>query len=587
MAQRSATLLAAVLLVYAAASTSFWSGLQRAADGESYERQRIARAFGGLDIERIGRRIDEITQDRRPIALGASLATHYYFGQRLVEALYPRIISSRAVTRLSVAASETPAPDAETVFVVGNLRLELSGIGARGALPLPAPDPPGLIVELLGALDAFLGALCLGALVWLFVLRQRVNGPAELPVLLLLGALVIACEITLRTWLQAQGRASLTGLGFASSMLFVYATLRTRATRVRWSSALGELVAHRENFAFAAFLGLFALRMLRNPIALWDGRSIWLFHAKRISEHGIFLVSDLTHADTLWSHPDYPLFFPSWLSFFGGHFARFSERAAGLGIAALFAALCALNWRLARARLGRFCGGAFVLSLALGTDRITAGGYADGLLRLLLVAEFLAFASGAEQRRLAWIAAACASLMKGEGFVFAFLIAAGFFAHERRTQAAQLARRALPFLVFVPAVVHTLYVGSLGIDSVLKSKTTSEVIAQFLPRLGEVLAAAPSLLVELGYTQLRPALWQGVLGALALVYALARRTKLPPTAKLALMLALAMAAFSVCTISALPENATWFVRTALGRLLLHPAALLVLAALLTLRAPTA
>jgi hypothetical protein len=260
-----------------------------------------------------------------------------------------------------------------------------------------------------------------------------------------------------------------------------------------------------------------------------------------------------------------------------------SERGAALGIAALFAVVCSLDWHLARAHLGRFCGGALVLALAFGTDWITAGGYADGLLRLLLVGEFLAFASGADHRQTAWIAAACASLMKAEGFVFAFLIATAFFVYERGPQRGSLAKRALPFLVFGPALAHLAYLNSLEIDTLLRSNIFRQGLEHFIPRLGDVLLAVPALLVQPSYTKLQPALWQGMLGAIGLLYALARRQKPSAAAALAALLALTMFCFAIGSISALPEDTTFLVTAALDRLLLHPAAFVMLAALLELR----
>ena len=579
---RGPTLLATVMLIHAAVGSTFWSGLWRATVGGSYEDRRISEAFGGLDVDLIGRRLDALTQDQRPIALDATLSNDPFTYQRLTEALYPRVIDSRATARLVAVHASAPTGDGEAVAAFGPLRFELTGIGVRGSVQPAARQTTSLGGDVLAGIDAWLGALSLGVLVsW--VVGRRMEDATALPSMLLLGALVVALAVTVMTWLQATSPTALMGLGFATSASLGLWTLRTPDRRAFWARSIGAIASRRENFVLGLFLALFAFRMLRSPISLWDGRSIWIFNAKRIFEHGLFLVSDLTHADARWAHPDYPLFFPSWLAFFGGHGAVMSERGAALGIAALFAVVFSLDWHLARTLLGRFCGGAFVLALSLVTDWITAGGYADGLLRLLLVGEFLAFASGPGHRRTGWIIAACASLMKAEGLVFALLIAVAFLLRGRGPQRESLVRRVLPFLIFAPALAHLTYVNSHGIDTLLRSNIFG--IDRFFARLGDVLFVAPSLLVQPSYTQLQPALWQGVLGAIGLLFALVCRQKPSAVVTRAALLALAMSIFAVGSISALPEDVTFLVSSALDRLLLHPAAFLTLAALLALRAP--
>ena len=49
---------------------------------------------------------------------------------------------------------------------------------------------------------------------------------------------------------------------------------------------------------------IYAIISLGSPLTEWDGRSIWLFHAKRVFYEGIYSLSDNYFPE---SHNDYPL----------------------------------------------------------------------------------------------------------------------------------------------------------------------------------------------------------------------------------------------------------------------------------------
>jgi hypothetical protein len=125
--RRAPTLLATVTLTLATIGTTFWSGLWQAAVGGAYEDRRVFEAFGGLDIDLIGRRLDALTQDQRPIALDATLSNDPFTYQRLTEALYPRVVDSSAPARLTAVHSSAPTGHGETVATFGPLRFELTG----------------------------------------------------------------------------------------------------------------------------------------------------------------------------------------------------------------------------------------------------------------------------------------------------------------------------------------------------------------------------------------------------------------------------------------------------------------------------
>ena len=100
--------------------------------------------------------------------------------------------------------------------------------------------------------------------------------------------------------------------------------------------------------AFLLVGALYSFVIAVSPVSLWDGRSIWLFRAHQLSNHGMFALPDMLNMDSEWSHPDYPLLYPAWLAYFGGH--PFSERNASLAIGVLFVSLLVLIWYFARVR---------------------------------------------------------------------------------------------------------------------------------------------------------------------------------------------------------------------------------------------
>jgi len=171
--------------------------------------------------------------------------------------------------------------------------------------------------------------------------------------------------------------------------------------------------------------------------------------------------------------------------------------------------------------------------------------------------------------------------VKAEGLVLAGSLAVLFaFAGWRRGERA--ARRPLrPFLVLAPAAVHAVWTRAQGADSVFKGQDAGGVVASFGARLAEALQALPGLWLGQGPTQVRALLWAGS-AALVVVAGLWVRRRAPRGVILALAAAAGWTGFALAAVSGLPESPSWFVETALDRLLLHPAALLVLAPFLWL-----
>ena len=63
-------------------------------------------------------------------------------------------------------------------------------------------------------------------------------------------------------------------------------------------------------------VGLFVARTAVLPVVLWDGRSIWLFHAKKLFFEGMITNKVLLAPENYWSLPDKPLLLPAWLASF-------------------------------------------------------------------------------------------------------------------------------------------------------------------------------------------------------------------------------------------------------------------------------
>ncbi len=186
------------------------------------------------------------------------------------------------------------------------------------------------------------------------------------------------------------------------------------------SSSLAAAARRPENYLWALLLAGFAAELARHPLDGWDGRSVWLFAAKRVLFHGMLWQADARWPPFSFSHPEYPLLFASWAALFCRMAGAFNERLVGVSIAALDLPLMALLWSLARSRLGRFTGAVLAAAVAAAAWGWSALGYQDGTLLLLLTA--LALARLDRDASLSGSFAGAASLLKQEGLLLAPLI---------------------------------------------------------------------------------------------------------------------------------------------------------------------
>ncbi|HEY2774984.1 MAG TPA: hypothetical protein VGK20_13135 [Candidatus Binatia bacterium] len=589
-----ATVFAVAVLVAAVATTSFRGDFQLALSPLRYSQARTIRAFHGIDMDAMAAAMASRFSPAAPLVLGEDLAKNDFVVQRATEALYPRPV----LTKPPGSSSATPAPAA---MLVAGAAAHAPTPGAldvgryrTGALYLvdqhaadPAQTPPDrsaapstLEMRVFSFLDSLFGAVGIGALLWVVLFRQRLTDTLSLPgVFVLLAAIAIAIKTELQSWLQLAWCGVFPGFGFLALIAASAAVLGR--SPLKNSLAEWQAAARRpENFALPVFVVLLLLRQATLPIELWDGRSIWLFLARRIHVQGMLLKADLANPLTLWSHPDYPLLHPSWMSWFAGYESGFNERMAASGIAVLLAAIASLLWRMARSAFGRVAGASFTLSCVLIVGPLTVGGYADGILALLLAVEVLALASPDTRGNdtLWWIAAVAASLTKTEGLVLAPAVALPFLLLHPFWRARSPASRVAFAAALVPAMGQRLWTSLVGVNSIVYEGGPVQMLARLGPRLAEAVERAPRLWREDGYVHLRAALWIGLASLLVAAIGCAFGGRRDRPATMALAAALVAAAFAFVSIGGMPNDVSFLVGTALDRLLLHAAVLSVLAA---------
>jgi hypothetical protein len=331
-----------------------------------------------------------------------------------------------------------------------------------------------------------------------------------------------------------------------------------------------------EGYLLAFLVLLFLARMALFPIVMWDGRSVWLFNAHKLFNHGMMALADARVPALLWSHPDYPLFYTAWMSHFMAWGGAFNERMAALGIAVFFGATLALLWTIARAQLGRAAGAAITLWAFFAVENLAGGAYVDGFVMALSGIGALSLAraeADARWRAVAYVVLAACSLLKVEGLVVSALVLLAFGRF-----------RALAFLA--PAVGHRLFAKLGGIPST-DPLSLGTLFGDFFDRFAEALETIPEMLSNAGYTNTRFVLWQAMAAALVaaalMIWHFTRDKAKPKLTQPALRLAAAACAYaavSFAVILAVPHDVRWLVQVTLDRLLLQGSALMIFVPLL-------
>jgi hypothetical protein len=570
------------LIVHAGAVSPYWARLGAAAahDGLDYAQRREAYGFEGFSIRSAAAALDAHLARDVPVRLSPPLLRNDFFRQRISEGLHPRSVDSSAWHTLRLAPRERFDASRSTA---------IAPLGAEGILYLqgvlpgrdePEPAREGFALDARALLLAACATLGLGGAVGL-ALRRRIGLDAVFlpPLLAPLAALVVGLVATGASWIQSPVSPRACGwIGLALLPATAWFAMRDARLRGALESAARGALRCPETWALALLLASFVALLAAFPIVGWDGRSIWLFQAKRLFFDGILTVRAATDPDAAWSHTSYPLLLPAWMAFSTAFSAVYNERLIGIGVAVLFVSELACVWILARLRLGRWPGSAFTMALALGLAPLTAQGFADGHLTLLLVVQLLAGLGGAAPV-LAWVAALAASLVKLEGLVLAIGVAAVCALLAPPPRAARARRSLVAWLVFMPAALHIVWSRAWGLAGDFEGIHWGGVWAELPARVSVVIRAFPALLAE------GPLLVEASVGLswVAVAHLVGRRTPARAEAA-ALLVAAGCTAFALSAMVVTPKDVEWHVSNALGRLLLHPAAFLVLAALLLGRA---
>jgi hypothetical protein len=573
---RLPAVVAAALAAYALLATPLLDEMRATwrARRDDYGTARVQLAFGGLPIDTMQAALDASLPRDAGVALSPAILEEAFLRQRLTEGLYPRRIEPRSPYRLDLVAS--PGPADRVLGRHGGALVVFRGPLAAWRTGDPPTSRPGWWLCVLAATASAAG------LGWLVVALAglRVSPVVAAPSLALLAGIVtIAVLTSAATWLQLPLAGLPLGLAGLVAGRVAARRLPLRRGWPAFRTGIGAAAGRPENWLFLAVLLGVCARVAILPVTLWDGRSVWLFRAHQVREAGRFALVDALHPEyATWTHPAYPLLLPAWLAHATAFSGGWNERAAGLGIAVLCAAVLPLVWALARARLGRWLGAALVLTVFGSVASLTVGAYADGVLVMLLVLALLALVEPATER-LGWLAAAAASLTKLEGLVLGAAVALACITFLPAFRVRGPVRRLLPLAVFGPAIAHLLWASMHGVPLEYAGTSVRAAGADLAARVQIVVGQTMALLRTEGYTRCHALPWVGAVAALVSgVWCLAA-TVPDELMRIALGLAWVSVAFALCVLVASPFDPGWQAGTAADRLLLHPAAFALLAAL--------
>jgi hypothetical protein len=504
----------------------------------------------------------------------------------IAQTIFPTRVRAGAPHSLSLlpVGVEIPANAREVGTDARGRRLVLHGppFEASSTTRAPPLDPWALLAGLV----AWFG---IGAIVVLLVpaLRRTRSFAIWLASAALAGATVYGLLGTAAVWLEAP--IPWRTLHIAALVL---APLLLAAIGWRARSLAPPRLPKWEGFAFTALVALFVVRIASAPRVVGDGRSIWFFRAKQLALEGTVFHADLLARETAWSQPEYPLLLPSLLAGTTAHGGSYDERAMALVAALFLAALLATLWSLARERVGRWPGAAIGVAALVSFEELTASGYVDGFLALLLAIGVLA-RSTPSCSALAFFAAVAASLVKVEGVVLSALVAIVFLFRSREGARAHV----LAGLALLPGAAHALFAKGLGIAGAYAELDLARVLETALERVAAIAAALPSATAR--YPIFVEALCALALAAFLTILARRARKKsgdaggprsiphtfesgsytsqsLPHTSPgpgvapwRVVAITAAFAAFAVGAIFVTPLDVTWHAATALDRLLLH------------------
>jgi len=531
-------------------------------DADQYAIRRRQEAFQGVPFDLIAARLSAILPVETTVRLGDRLASSALWFQSASAVFYPRRISQKSGEVVEIDDAADPSAVLLGTDARGR-RYVLRGGQREGALAGTVREgfPLHPLWFLLTVLACFgIGGICSTA--WTRIWESE--GQAQERVSILACAAAVGIAASVLTWLQLPALGvTFQGLGLLAWMvLFHRANLRLGAEQLRLAIRRPEL------WLALAVAGLLFMRLQAAPIDWWDGRLIWLFQAKQAFFTGTFASQDLLHPEYAFAHHEYPKLLPAWLALFAPMGSTWNERMASLGIS-IFAAGCI--WALAVVavrRLGVLRGVVLVCVLFWSVQAWLLGGYADGYLLFALVTGVLGLA-GSPTRAVGWLALLVASLVKYEGLFLAAVVAVVFSLCHRDMQARP--GRWRPMLLFVPAVLHLLWVYGMGFKGDFSGIRWLEVWETLPDRVAVIGRAAVKVVGR------EPVLLEGLIGALAALLLLTAGPKVSRRQGGLELCCLIVAAVWTAWIFMLflvtPRDLAWHLNNALDRLLFHPAAL--------------
>lgn len=342
---------------------------------------------------------------------------------------------------------------------------------------------------------------------------------------------------------------------------------------LRWIPVLGlvaiPLVVRGSAWSFRGsifgflLLALLLLLVLTEPLSLWDGRSIWLFKAKQLHFNGHLKLADLSSEALAFSHPDYPLLWPSLLATFSGISGAWNERMALCAAPVFFIACVGVVGRIGSPIIGAAGVAAMATMAVFGAGHIALGAYADAFVALLLLGGALAILRP-ETSDAAWLCLGAAALTKMEGLVFgAILGGVGLCWGTLGLRGAWL---------MLPGFANVAFSRLLGLPSDYTALDAHAVVTDLLARTKTVAVALGELLRTGGYHRVHGSVIVGFIAWPLSVALLLGRHR--PTDALFLTLTAFLAFVAVAAMLVVsPMDLRFLVSTAADRLLLTPALL--------------
>jgi len=514
-----------ILLVYTLFASPFLGDLSRAFfqhQDLSYTQRVTKEGYNGLPMPQISTKAQALLKDEMRVALGPNIMKSDFLHQRFTEGLYPVIVDSYATAKLDFVSATSIAqvnctpllkgPSGEALCLMlgnGQIQRENSNVSI---------DDNRHAFSLIQLLLCLIGAFGIGTAMLRGIPSTTVNSLNFLErtaLRFIAGLVLITIIVSCATYLGVGALPlwCLATIGIAAFGIFGKLWL---GNQERMQQALSQIKGVRLEQGVALGLGmLFFLMVCFAPVALWDGRSIWLFNAHKIFHSGMISRADFTHEPFYWSHPVYPLFATTTLAYFSGFATLFNERMAMTGFALLFTSILILCASRLSKLFNRVSAIGILLWLFMTATHLVMGAYVDSILALLLLTAVLYWIGEDERRPVAYLLFCAASLIKFEGALLTILALTVLVLNNK------LPNRKRSFiaasLTMLPAFAHGLFLSFIKVKSKYAEALDTSLLERISDRVdsfSEFLLAAPSQQDYLQLYYLYPVLYISPLIAL-------------------------------------------------------------------------